>query len=396
MSKIDFAWESLTDSGIGRPNLASHLAEPLTQSWREFDRHWPWVVPLRLLMYLNHAKIDYQNYSVQSAPCGSWYPISWSWFDFAIDYISLMSELSRQRVRQGDLRILFYYHEGDNPRRICDRIEELLNKHLLPGYCYVLISSNSAAEHLPNALYFDDHECFFRYVNRRQNNQLYRKDSTSKDFTLLSRTHKWWRCSVVTDLWRLGLLNNSLWSYNTQIDIGDDPCDNPISIDTVPGLRNSMDQFIANGPHVCDMFDAVSQNDHHQVNTDLYHQSSIHIVLETHFDADQSNGTFLTEKTWKCIKYQQPFVIVGPAGSLAVLRKHGYQVFDGIINNHYDEIQDPTQRWLEIRDTISKIKQAGTDKIAHLCRDHVHHNHRLFHQREQSSVNTLIEELQCL
>jgi hypothetical protein len=44
------------------------------------------------------------------------------------------------------LRVLFYYHEGDNPARIKNRLDEL-QQSLLPPNCYVFVSGNTAAKH---------------------------------------------------------------------------------------------------------------------------------------------------------------------------------------------------------------------------------------------------------
>ena len=394
MTALNFAWNQTTAGGIGYPNLAKHSAQPFTPSWREFDHHWPRVVPLRLLMYLEHAGVKYANHDIATAPVGSWYPVAWSWFDFAIDYIELIDVHVLERIRKKDLRVLFYYHEGDDPKKICDRLDLLAALHGLPENCYLLISSNSSACHYPRAVYFDDHECFFRYVNRHQP-YISSDVLPDQDFTLLSRTHKWWRCSIVTDLWRTGCLANSHWSYNTKLSVEESPDDNPISVDMISDLRSDMDKFLSGGPYKCDDLDPAAQNDHHHVNQNLYQRSFIHLVLETHFDADQSGGTFLTEKTYKCIKFCQPFIIIGSQGSLAVLRSHGYRVFDDILDNSYDTIEDATQRWVALRSTIKQIQRDGPEKIWTQCQPDVRHNHDWFHQRTVASVMNIIKEIQC-
>jgi hypothetical protein len=48
-------------------------------------------------------------------------------------------------------------------------------------------------------------------------------------------------------------------------------------------------------------------------------------VFETHFDADQSGGAFLTEKTFKPIKHGQLFFIAGLLAVYKVLRDQGYR-----------------------------------------------------------------------
>jgi hypothetical protein len=42
------------DPGKIYPALAQHQAEPYTQSWREFEQHWPGTVPFRPQEYCEH------------------------------------------------------------------------------------------------------------------------------------------------------------------------------------------------------------------------------------------------------------------------------------------------------------------------------------------------------
>jgi hypothetical protein len=382
---LNLVYDKLITTGIGFPNLALHDAIPFTPAWRQFDRHWPWVVPLRLTLYLDHWQIPYQCCQAQSAQTG-WYPIALSWFDFSIDYFDLVPAATLDRVRQGFFRILFYYHEGDNPQRMQTRLQDLAAIHAVRFDQFRLISANTAAQ-----FYFSEHECFFHYVNHKQHRV--RSAVPNRDFTLLNRQHKWWRASIVADLERSGLLTNSAWSYDTAGPAVDDPCDNPISIFTIEGLPQYLEKFMHDGPYVCDNFDSEQQNDHHWVNATLYGQSFFHIVVETHFDADQSTGTFVTEKTWKCIKYGQPFIMVAPAGTLQHLRDLGYRTFDHVLDNSYDMIQDPTQRWLAIKKLIADIKHAGLQDLWARCQSDVDWNSLFFEQHVRHNVNSLTQLL---
>jgi hypothetical protein len=135
------------------------------------------------------------------------------------------------------------------------------------------------------------------------------------------------------------------------------------------------------------------QNDHHLTEYAHYTQSYCNIVLETHFDADQSGGAFLTEKTFKPIKHGQPFVIVGAPGSLAALRSLGYRTFDHAIDNSYDDEIDNTQRWIKIKSAIAKIKSQRMHDWFALCKDDAQHNQQLFCSSKQRRLNTLLERL---
>lgn len=389
---INFCFDKVTDRQRPYPNCALHHAEPYTQSWHEFDLHYPRTVPLRLLMYLDHAGIAYQVSSTVDNNQQCWYPIAFSWFDFDCDYLSFVPEQTLNRIRSGQFKILFYYHEGDNPIRIQQRIDDLLWQYQIPKTNYIFVSANSRARGLKQCVYFSDHEYFFRYVNRTQSIT----DPTSVptyDFTALSRVHKSWRALCMSDLKANGLLNNSLWSYHTSQSIKETEHDNPIEIDHKPNWRQQVQQFMQSAPYHCDHYDSAQQNNHHLVNTDLYTASYFHIVFETHLDADQSNGTFLTEKTWKCIKYGQPFIIIGTMGSLHELRQSGFRTFDGFFPNGYDNTVNNTERYLRVRSTIEWILNKGISAVWQDCQKDVRFNQTLYQETHGLSLKFLLRHL---
>ena len=378
----------------GHPNLAEFSAMPYTPEWRQFDRHWPYVVPLRLTMYLDQAGIPYQCQSVDQAE-SAWYPVCISWFDFNIDYIDLIPESTKLKIREQNLRVMFYYHEGDNPKRIRDRLSDLCLLHGINNEKIVLVSGNSSAADISGCIYFDDLQCFLRYVNREQQPNIDQVINPNRryEFTALSRNHKWWRATAFADLHRHGVLSNSQWSYRSDFPIQDTSEDNPISVSEILGLEDYLKEFLKKGPYVCDDVSTDRQIDFHLVNDDLHYQSYWNIVLETHFDADQSGGTFLTEKTFKPIKYGQPFVIAGPPGSLEQLRRQGYRVFDHVLDNSYDQIIDNTQRWCAVRDLVIEICCRGPRTLWQQCQEDVIWNQKMFSSRTEIAVNNLLNQL---
>ena len=50
-----------------------------------------------------------------------------------------------------------------------------------------------------------------------------------------------------------------------------------------------------------------------------------------------------------------PFVVNGPKHSLRVLRDLGYQTFGDIVDESYDDIDDPTSRIFAVAHQIKKI-----------------------------------------
>jgi len=389
--EINFCFDSMSAPGLlGYPNLARENLQGY-----EFDDTWPRTVPLRLLVYFETAGITSKSFQIEEAPPGSWYPVALAWHDFECDYFSLMSQMLLSRVRNKLIRVLFYYHEGDNPAKIQQRLDVLCIKHQLPTNCYWFISANTSATNLKNFDYFPDHEYFFRYINRRQQIPSIINRARPYEFTALNRTHKWWRASCMADLKQCGVLHNSLWSYNTQCTIDDNEQDNPLELDQIKGWRNAVNQFVKQGPYFCDSQDDQMHNDHRFVPLNLYHDSYCHLVIETLFDADQSGGTFLTEKTYKPIKFGQPFVIIGTVHSLRTLREQGYRTFDHAIDNSYDDIKDNTRRWMAIRDCIMQIQSQDMHEWFTRCLPDVIHNQQVFSDAYGVSLNNIQRKLSC-
>ena len=385
---INFCYDTLSSANLGYPNLANLGLGP-----NDFDNTWPRTIAFRLLVYLKHAGASWTSSTVDHAPTGSWYPVALGWHDFDCDYFGLMKHNTIAKLQLKEIKVLFYYHEGDNPDRIRERLDSLCVQHQLPVDCYLFVSANTVADSVDRCYYFPDHEYFLSYVNRRQGYTPVTDLPRQYDFTALNRIHKWWRGSIMSDLHADGVLSNSLWSYNTDCTIDDHEEDNPISIKSDPVRVEKLQLFLANGPYYCDGPDSDAHNDHRMINTDLYLNSYCHISIETLFDVDQSGGAFITEKTYKCMKFGQPFVIAGAVGSLAALRTAGYRTFDSVIDNSYDTIVDNTQRCLAIKETLQQIKQQDLHQWYLKCMPDLIHNQQLFIQRSRPSLDRLIIRL---
>jgi hypothetical protein len=381
-SKFNFLADAVL-RGKAYPALAEWSASPYTEEWREFVYHWPNTVPCELH---EHCATHGFPYTISSTQ-GDFYTIGLGFFNFDVDYFALIP-LS---LLQSQTTILFYYHEGDNPYQIKQRLDALCAQHGLPTTCYQFISGNTAAKHISGFHWFPDHELLYWHRNQAVVPPNITLATRPYDFTLLSRTHKWWRATVVADLHRLGLLDHSLWSYNN-VSIGDPEQDNPIEVDTL-NIRSDVYKFLEHAPYTCDTLSADDHNNHHVTQVDHYTNSYCNIVLETHFDADGSGGAFLTEKTFKPIKFGQPFVVVGAAGSLQALRDLGYRTFDHAINNSYDLETNNTQRWIKIKTAVAQIKQHNMAEWFATCLDDVRHNQQVFLSSKYDRLNSLLERL---
>jgi hypothetical protein len=92
--------------------------------------------------------------------------------------------------------------------------------------------------------------------------------------------------------------------------------------------------------------------------------------------------THLTEKTFKAIAMEMPFVLVAPAGSLEYLRSYGFQTFDHIFDESYDTETDDILR-LERVATLLRDLESMTVKerqqLHHACLPVVEHNWNHFY-----------------
>lgn len=379
-----------TVRGRPYPNLARHDAEPFTPQWRQFSKHWPFSEPPTLVEYLTD-----ENVAVESTRRG--YLVAVSFFDFTIDWPEIIPAHRLEEMRQGLLDLVFFYSEGDNPGKMRQHLVDQLHSRGIPESCLVLITANSAVENLPRGHWFADDEMLFRKRNRSIVPCLYHERPRKHMFTALVRTHKWWRATVMADIWRRGWHEKGFFSYNPDISVGDCEDDNPIQVDDFPGLRTATHEFLTHRFRADDL-DSSQHNDHHLSVAEHYDQSYLNLIIETHMDVDQSDGVFLTEKTFKPIKNAQPFLIFGAVNSLARLRDLGYRTFHGIIDDSYDSITDTTQRYRRLMDILEYMIDQGPDYLHRIyieCQQDLIHNQRHFLSSKQSRLNTLLRKITC-
>jgi hypothetical protein len=348
-------------------------------------------VPFRPQEYCEHHGVQLNILGPSDTwPADAFYPIGLGFFNFEIDYFDLLPPRVFTELWHSHIRILFYYHEGDNPTKIKQRLDTLVSKHQLPVHCYKFVSGNTAARGIEDFAYFADFELWYWHRNNASRALPIHSEPREREFTALNRLHKTWRATAMADLLRHHVLDNSYWSYCETGALVD--ADNPIEIDTIGKLRTATELFLKSAPYYSDELNQAERNNHANLVGKYFTNSYCHIVFETHFDADQSGGTFLTEKTFKPIKHGQMFFIAGPAGSLELLRDQGYRVFDSVLDNTYDRIENNTERWQRLCAAIKESQHRLADRFTTVQED-ITHNQRLFLELKTTRLNILLEQL---
>ena len=86
------------------------------------------------------------------------------------------------------------------------------------------------------------------------------------------------------------------------------------------------------------------------------------------------------------------FFIAGPAGSLQVLRDQGYRVFDQVLDNTYDRIENNTERWRRLCAAIKESQHRLADRFA-IVQEDITHNQQLFLELKTARLNILLEQI---
>lgn len=111
----------------------------------------------------------------------------------------------------------------------------------------------------------------------------------------------------------------------------------------------------------------------------MIYTSFCHVVTETLF---YQKAVHLTEKSLRPMVNRRPFLLAGPAGSLAYLRSYGFRTFSDWWDESYDLIEDPHDRLDCIMMNIDKISSWSNSKIKSVLlemRPVLEHNHNHFY-----------------
>jgi hypothetical protein len=108
--------------------------------------------------------------------------------------------------------------------------------------------------------------------------------------------------------------------------------------------------------------------------------SLVYVPTETVYFGDRLH---LTEKTFKAIALEMPFVLVAPAGSLAYLREYGFETFDEIFDESYDLETDDVKRIeavTRLLKDLDNLSVAERNDIHQACLPIVEHNYNHFYR----------------
>jgi len=122
---------------------------------------------------------------------------------------------------------------------------------------------------------------------------------------------------------------------------------------------------------------------------DFYENIALDIVNETVFDYPYP---CITEKTLRPIACKRMFVIVGPAGILNLLHQLGFESWGDIIDESYDSLTDPQERFLSVVNSINEFCQLPLDEIKKFLTDNqsrLEYNYSIFQNLKNQELNKI-------
>ena len=101
-------------------------------------------------------------------------------------------------------------------------------------------------------------------------------------------------------------------------------------------------------PKTVDVPDLINQVPNLVNNLEIYENSQLTVVTESHFD--QSGGLFITEKTFRPLLVGHPFMVLGQKGTLEKLRNWGFNI--DFLDTSYDLIDDNKLRFIKFHEVL--------------------------------------------
>lgn len=218
----------------------------------------------------------------------------------------------------------------------------------------------------------------------------------SKDFLSMNRTARPHRVDHLYTLAKKGLLSKGLVSGNYTNRFDDDTI--PKSLIKRVG-HNDYERILTS---ICPLNidgDWTEENPDHYgdclFNHEIYKQSYISFVTETAF---QQEGLFITEKIFKPIVAGHPFIVLGQPFFLKELREMGYRTDFPGIDQTYDEIIDPIERFDAAHRSLERWTKYDRDTKIHLLKESipiVEHNLEVYksHDYEIESFQSLFKKI---
>jgi len=184
-----------------------------------------------------------------------------------------------------------------------------------------------------------------------------------KTFLCFNKVHREHRIMLLDLIFKYDLLDKSFYSFQGEVVFGRPDI---TWIDTVDKkykyfLKNK-DKF----PLVLNITkDRYNPTDITPDDHKYFRKSYFSVITETVYFENHKldSSVFFSEKIWKPIVMNHPFILVARHKMLAKLKDLGYKTFHPFINESYDDIRDPKERMIAIVEEIKRLSELSEDDM---------------------------------
>lgn len=142
-------------------------------------------------------------------------------------------------------------------------------------------------------------------------------------------------------------------------------------------LPNAIWSFVERGISLPG-YPADQLEDQRYFNPDWYDQTYFSVVAETEVLSDRL--PIVTEKTFKPIAFEHPFIVLGQPGALSRLRSMGFASFPEVFDERYD---DETNLEIRVKMVVDQIKNFNPEVLNQASvQDKLMHNRNLFFDKQ--------------
>ena len=333
--------------------------------------------------------------------------------DFDLDKILKISKKSIEllKTNPNTFLILSDFREGNYvvPNEFWEKIHSFRKNNNIPYEKIVVLNNNIKLQNnlvrtLNYSQYLLSHKMNVTLeeleANKRDDisivskSDLNDKKLRTKRFLSYNRSGKrWHRAFILSKLYKLGILDNTIFSYYENDYIDDKKIfGNIIYIPSLFETLNISDKdkwdmmkfLVDKCPTTLDhkTSNSASGGNNYFSTKEHYLDTYISIVNETGIN---DNCTFITEKTVRPMFNRHPFIVWGNPHILKTLRSYGFKTFDWLIDESYDECENANERLNMILKEIEKLNSLPIEKLHKLYYDNLdvmEHNYQRLKQME--------------
>lgn len=301
--------------------------------------------------------------------------------------------------------LLFHPDEYFNFHDVNMWIQCFKEKNVPPEKIYFVVGDENWSKWLTDRLnehgIFNFHICSLPILMARVYSQ--EKIPVINRFSMLSRNYQKWRTDFFVLLLKRNLLGGINYTFNNLVPYGDLPIiPHDQILSEIADLGYVVDQdvkdWIKNVPYTLKNTKITTKfsNEAYQ----MIGSSGINIVIESQIDPFHffsfwksverekfSPSAFITEKTFKAVACQRPFIIVSFPNFLRDFRRLGFKTFHPFINESYDQETDIKTRFNLIADEIERLQKLSDKEFFQLLEEIepiTKYNFELFNEKKKN------------